>query len=292
MRGINALERLEKRQWRKHKLACFELRHGYPASLHNPKTFSEKLLRRILVGEDPLYDVYAVKHLAHYFVKAHAIEGLKVARHLKVVSRIEPSDFVDLPDSFLIKSSFGSGLNEVVICKSDLNVQKVCDKFNYRSSKIKNARNESSKNNVIIFEDFIGNPEAGTPNDYKFHCFNSDDGSFSCFIQVDSDRFGDHRQTIFDETFTPIEMQFARQIRHEKTPERPEALGDMLRIARELSSGFDYIRVDLFDTDEGIFFGEMTPYHQGAMAPISPREWEERLGQLWDQRFPVFQPKK
>lgn len=86
-------------------------------------------------------------------------------------------------------------------------------------------------------------------------------------------------------------MQFAGQIRHENTPERPAALSDILRIARELSSGFDYIRVDLFDTDKGIFFGEMTPYHQGEMAPISPPSWEDRWRQLWDQRFPVFQPK-
>lgn len=268
----------------------FEKRHGYPANLQNPKTFSEKLLKRILVGEDPLYDLYAIKHFAHYFVKSRAIDGLKVARHLKIVSRLEASNFVDLPEAFLIKSSFGSGLNEIVIRKSDLNIQDVCDKFNDRLPLIRNARNHEYQNNLIIFEEFIGNPDIGTPDDYKFHCFNSDEGSFSCIIQVDSNRFDDHRQTIFDQTFTPIDMQFAGQFRHDVTPKRPAALDDMLRIARELSSGFDYIRIDLYDTNKGIFFGEMTPFHQGAMAPISPCEWEDRLGQLWDQRFPNFQP--
>jgi TupA-like ATPgrasp len=288
---IEYLEWRDHRKWRARQQAAFRRRHGYPANLRTPNTFSEKLFKRILEGHDPLYQVYAVKLFAHHFVKARAIEGLKVARHLKVVNHLEPSDFSNLPDAFIIKSSFGSGLNEVVPRKSELNIEAVCKKFNARLHKVRNARNLVDRQNVVIFEEYIGDPATGTPDDYKFHCFNSKDGSFHCFIQMDSDRFTEHRQTILDHNFTPVEMQFGGQQRHDEPLAPPARLKDMLRIVRELSSGFDYIRIDLFHTEDGIYFGEITPFHQSGLAPISPPEWEERLGQLWDQRFPDYQPK-
>ena len=64
----------------------------------------------------------------------------------------------------------------------------------------------------------------------------------------------------------------------------------MVRIARDLSSGFDYVRIDLFDTPDGVYFGEITPFHRGGTARIMEPEWEQKLGDLWDQRFPDLQP--
>lgn len=276
--------------WRIRKKAAFIRKHGYAPNLKSPKRFSEKLLKRILDGHDPNYARYAMKLQAHHFVKGLGIEGLKVAAQLKVVSVLSPGDFDDLPDAFVVKSSFGSGLNEVITNKAKCDVEAVCRRFNDRLPRVRNARNESASDNVILIEAFIGNPHHGVPDDYKFHCFHRENGEFHCFIQVDSSRFGEHRQTIFDIEFSRVDLQFAGQTRHETQPEAPEKLGEMLGIARKLSAGFDYVRIDLFHCQDGIYFGEFTPFHRGGTAPISPMAWENQWGDLWDQRFPDYQP--
>ena len=283
-------ERRRSLLWRDTKISAFECIHGYPANLENPNTFSEKLLKRILDFNDPLYHVYGVKLFAQYFVQARAIKGLKLPQRLKVVNNLQESDFIEMPESFVVKSSFGSGLNEIVRDKASLDVDAVIKKFNEKITKVRNAQNRACRSNVIIFEEFIGDPKMGVPEDYKFHCFNGVAGDFTCFIQVDSNRFGDHRQTIFYQKFQTIEMTFGGQVKHEFPPPAPLEIDGMLRICRELSRGFDYIRIDLFNTSNGIYFGEITPFHQGAMAPISPYEWELRLGHIWDQNSITYNP--
>ena len=282
----NKIHDLFNAYWRMKKIIKFRLVHGYWANLEHPKTFSEKLLKRIISDIDPEYDLYSLKHFAQYFVRLRDLPDLKLAKQLKVTTWLQPSDFDNLPESFVIKSSFGSGLNLVVLRKSDLKIKEVCDYFNLRIKTIKNAQNRVYPHNCIVIEAFIGDPRLGIPNDFKFHCFNSINEGFTCLIQVDSDRYGLHRQTILDRNFSPVEMQFAGQTRHEIPPTKPNSLEKMLRIAEELSIGFDYIRIDLFDVEGEVFFGEITPFHQGAMAPIKPREWDYKVGEIWKQRIP------
>jgi hypothetical protein len=64
----------------------------------------------------------------------------------------------------------------------------------------------------------------------------------------------------------------------------------MLRIAQELSVGFDYVRIDLLHTDNGVYFGEITPFHQGGLAPIVPKHWDRKIGELWERKIPYFDP--
>ncbi len=289
---MQRMEPIKREKWRAKKLAKFEKTHGYKPDLEHPKLFTEKLIKRIIESDDAQYPLYGVKLFAHHFVQSRAIEGLKFTKRLKVLKRLTPSDFADLPDAFAIKSSFGSGLNEIVRDKSKLDLDAVCKRFNKNLHKIRNAQNLTDSNNVIIIEEFLGDPESGPPTDYKFHCFHKQDGSFDCVIHVVSDRLVDRRQSFFDQNFTHIDMEFLGRVAHDTPPERPATLNDMLRIAEELSRGFDYIRVDLYSTDEGIVFGEMTPFHQAATAPLVPREWDVRLGAMWEQRFPIYQPQE
>ena len=277
------------RSRREKLIAKFEMRHGYTPDLEAPKKFSEKLLKRILEDHDPHYRLYGVKIFAPYFLKNRAINGLNFPERLKVVRHMRPSDFHDLPESFVVKSSFGSGKNKIVTQKARLDIESVCRRFNGRRDKITNAQGNTDTENCFIFEAFLGDPTLGPPDDYKFHCFHSADGTFTCFPQIDTDRFGKHRQTLFDQEFNPIDMQFSGQVPHEEPPACPDNFAELIQIAKEVSAGFDYVRVDLYNTMDGVFFGEITPFHQGGMARIQPVEWEDRLGALWDQHFPSLQ---
>jgi hypothetical protein len=55
----------------------------------------------------------------------------------------------------------------------------------------------------------------------------------------------------------------------------------MIDIAKQLSRGFNYIRVDLFSIEDAVYFGELTPFHGGGWVPISSKEWDNRLGEMW-----------
>lgn len=275
--------------WRSRKIATFENKHGYTPDLEVPRKFSEKLLKRCLDDDDPYYRMYGVKLIAPYFLKSKNIKGLKFPERIKVSRHMKPSDFLDLPESFVIKSSFGSGLNEIVRQKSQLQIEAVCQRFNSKRDKIVNARGNTDPENCFIFEQFLPCTNLDTPDDYKFHCFHSDNGIFTFFLQLDGDRYGAHRQTMFDQSFNVIDMQFGVKPPHEHVPERPENFADLARIAEEISIGFDYVRVDLYNTIEGVFFGEIAPFHQGGMGAVSPTKWDDHLGALWDQKLPSLQ---
>lgn len=282
--------RLENKIWAQRKIKKFKRIHGYYPNTNSPTTFSEKLIIRILFDQDPFYEIYAVKHLAKKYIRSLKIPNLKFANDLKVLVEIQESDFADLPNLFVIKSSFGSGLNKIIYNKSDIDIKSVCNLFNSRVKKIKNGQNRRYLSNVIIFEEFIGTSIQNVPDDYKFHCFNSKNGKFDCLIQIDTDRYSDHRQTIFDADFRPLDMHFYGKVKHEIIPEKPKGLDVMLSIAKRLSVGFDYVRIDLFHTENGIYFGEITPFHQGGLAPILPKDWDRKVGDLWDQKMPYFDP--
>jgi hypothetical protein len=61
----------------------------------------------------------------------------------------------------------------------------------------------------------------------------------------------------------------------------PHNLDEMLSLAEELSKPFDYIRVDLYESADGIKFGELTPYHLSGHGAITPREFDYELGSKW-----------
>jgi hypothetical protein len=100
------------------------------------------------------------------------------------------------------------------------------------------------------------------------------------FIQVDFDRFIDHSRTLYDKgwNYLPVTLKFkqGRQI------QRPSNLDEMLSIAKKLSRGFDYVRVDLYSIGKDIFFGEMTNYPGNGMEKFDPIDFDYKLGGMFN----------
>lgn len=268
------------------RIALFERDHGYTPNLQNPRTFSEKLLKRIMSDDDPHYALYATKLAAPFFLAPRAIEGLHFARRYGVFSKLSPADFADLPKAFVIKSSAGSGLNRLVHDKTTEDLQAICTQFNTRLKTLKNAQGKTDPQNCIIIEEML-TAEGSIPADLKFHCFHGPDG-FRYVLQIDTDRFGDHAQSIVDEDYNLLPFRFAQTPAHQDHPTPPPNLDKIAQIARQISEGFDYVRVDLYDVDGEVYFGELTPFHQGGRGKVTPREWDDRLGEMWTFRMPAF----
>ena len=252
---------------------------GCKLDLQNPKSFNEKIQWLKLYNRNPLYttlvDKYAVKKwVADRIGKDYVIPTLGVWDNAKDI------DFNSLPERFVLKTTNGSGGNDVVVCKNK-------KKFNrgYVFARL----NKSLKKNVyrdlrewpykniqprIIAEKYMEDKN-GELMDYKFFCF---DGSVKC-LQVDYDRFVEHHRNIYDLDWNLLPFSIKYPPKAGMLIEKPQHLDKMIAVAQELSKGFPHVRVDLYNVEGKIFFGELTFYHGSGFEKFNPDEWNMKFGE-------------
>jgi hypothetical protein len=112
--------------------------------------------------------------------------------------------------------------------------------------------------------------------DYKFFCF---DGEVKALF-VASDRYNKNEETkfdFFDENFNHLPFLNGHH-NADKMPEKPENFEQMKKLASTLSKGFPHVRVDLYDVNGEIYFGELTFSHWSGMTPFEPVEWDTTFG--------------
>ena len=112
-------------------------------------------------------------------------------------------------------------------------------------------------------------------NDYKFFCF---DGK-PIIMFIATDRAKDVKFDFFDMEFNHLDIVNIHP-QADKIPEKPICFDKMKEIAEKLSKGFKFMRVDLYEIDGKVYFGEYTFYHGGGFWLFHPDEWEQKLGYL------------
>lgn len=257
----------------------FWARMGEKLNLDQPKTYNEKLQWLKLYDRNPLYttlvDKYAVKdYVAEKIGKQYLIPTLGVW------DCFDDIDFESLPKQFVLKCTHDSG--GLVICKDKdtLDKEKARRKiekslhFQYyylgREWPYKNVKPR------IIAEEYMEDSEVKELRDYKFFCF---DGKFKIlFIATDRQKQGDDTKfDFFDEKFTHLPFTNG----HPNAiipPKKPECFDEMVRLAEKLSEGIPQVRIDFYEVDGKVFFGEMTFFHWSGMVPFNPPEWDRKLG--------------
>ncbi len=252
---------------------CVRLQRPYYwINLRNPKTFTEKLNWLKYLHQDNRYsrcaDKYAVREYVSTQVGAEYLIPL-----LGVFSDPEQIQVADLPDSFVLKATHGSGWNILINDKSKIDLDDIKNKFHYwlnlnpyylsREWQYKDIKPR------IICEQYLGN----NMPDYKFFCFQ---GSVK-FIQVDVDRFKDHKRNFFDVDWNLLnfEMTYPRSV---QAITRPEGLERMIQVCKKLAAEFIFIRVDLYYHDQKIFFGELTFFPEGGVGPFDSYNSDLQMG--------------
>ena len=114
------------------------------------------------------------------------------------------------------------------------------------------------------------------PQDYKFHVFSGK----VAFCGVDYGRFDDHRRACFSRQGELISVSYGYELPDSIDP-LPGNFQEMVNIAERLTAEFDYMRIDLYNIDGRIYFGEFTPYPARGRDFISPSSYEELWGNLW-----------
>lgn len=125
----------------------------------------------------------------------------------------------------------------------------------------------------FLVEEDLGNGSA--LDDYKFYVFGGDPH----LVQVDSNRFSGHRRRFYTPNWEPLEYKNVFPMAAPQA--QPRLLDTMLEAASDLGRRFDFIRVDLYEANETVYFGELTPYPEGGMKPFQPSSVDRELGGLW-----------
>lgn len=274
-----------------HILREYADRFGGNLDLDDIRSYNEKI--QSLKIDDPhraekafLSDKYAVRE----WVKDRIGEEHLVPL-LGVWDDFEEIDFDELPPSFVLKGTHGCKMSIIVRDKDELDRSWAKEQFDdwmqtdyaffggfeMHYSQIKPK---------IIAEDYIENDDDDL-YDYKFLCF---DGKVH-YIQYISNRSGGSEmlQSFFDREWNLQPFGKSGRSYHSEMVPKPDNLDEMIEVAEKLSAGFEHVRVDLYNLqDGGIRFGEMTFTSAGGYCPWEPPETDFMLGDLWkaDQSRP------
>ena len=247
-------------------------------NLANPKTFNEKLQWLKLYDRKPEYttmvDKYAVKkYVADIIGEEYIIPTLGVWNHFDEI------DFDKLPNQFVLKCTHDSG--GIVICKDknklDLKSAKKkiekCLKRNYYWSSREWPYKDVKPR--IIAEPYMEDSKAHELIDYKFMCFNGKvKCSFTCSERFSKDGL---KVTFFDKDWNV--MPFERHYPVSKNPQKkPINYDKMIQFSEQLSKGISFVRVDFYEINGQLYFGELTFYPGGGFEEFTPEEWDYKLG--------------
>lgn len=256
----------------------YRLLFGRNINWANPKFFTEKLqwLKVYGYGKSQTLLVDKVK------VKAYVSEkiGSKyVIPTIAVWNSPNEIDVSSLSDGFVLKCNHDSG--SIVLCRNkdeiDIDIVKKELAKVFHSNYYWSGRETPYKyvERKVFAEKLIQSSKGQELMDYKFFCFNGEPKIF----KVDFDRFVDHHANYyninckllpFGETWPPPN--------HTKEIIMPDNFSEMVEIAKKLSDGLPFARVDLYNNDGEIFFGEITLFPTSGFGPFTDEKWDKQLG--------------
>ena len=259
----------------------YRARMGRFPDLNYPKSFNEKLQWLKLNDRKPEYTEMVDKYLAKKYVEKRIGEKYIIPT-LGVWDEFDQIEFEKLPDQFVLKTTHDSG--GVVICKDKANFDKAAAKRKLEKSLKRNyywAEREWPYKNVkpqIIAEKFMVDKSGDGLIDYKFYCFNG----MPEFLYISNGMDNHKTARLSFLTMNWEKAPFGRSdyLEFETIPPRPRKFDEMVQIAKSLSEGHPFLRVDLYEISEQVYFSELTFSPCGGFMPFVPEEWDEKLGDM------------
>lgn len=257
----------------------YRLYTGEKLDLKNPKTFNQKTQWLKLHNKSERYtqmvDKFGVREIIEKEIGKEYLIPL-----LGVWNKFDEIDFKKLPVQFVLKTTHDSGSTVICKDKSTLDINSARKKLN--SALHKNyfyfGREYPYKNVIprIICEQYMIDESGTELKDYKFFCFNGEPK----LIFVASNRFVDMKIAYYDVELNRLPFNTGKYGHLNETVTKIESFDTMIEIAKKLSNGIPFIRVDLYNINGKIYFGEFTFHHDGGIAPFHPQEWNKKLGDL------------
>ncbi|PID82323.1 MAG: glycosyl transferase [Clostridiales bacterium] len=247
-----------------------------------PKTYTQKLNWLKVNYRDPMLTVFVDKCAVREYIKEKIGEEYLIPIYGMFESVEEIKKNMDsFPDKFALKGNNGSGYNIIVTSKDSINWEKAYKKINtwLSTSHYLRAREWPYKNvkPKMIVEKLL-EPKEGILYDYKIYSFDGE-VKFVGVTYIDTENHISFRNN-YDKDFNLLEdVQIGFPNNLEKTVEKPDNLDEMVRIAETLSKGYPHMRVDLYNVDGKIYFGELTLYPGGGCDTLmTPDDLEYKMG--------------
>jgi TupA-like ATPgrasp len=267
----------------------------------NPRTFREKVRYKMLRDHRPLVVTFADKVAVRDYV-ATVIGPQYLPRVWAILDDPAGLREVTLPDSYVVKPTHGSGAAIVVSRSAPQDARLPAEHWSwvYRHVQpgcaplddvIRIARGwveqlygqgpnrewvYGQMPRRIIVEEMLGGAEGAIPDDYKFFVFHGR----CAFIQVDSGRFGRRTQDFFRPDWEHLGLHGGAPWADPR-PAEPVRLREMIDLAERLGADTDFVRVDVYDVDGRIVFGELTSFPAGGDSPFDPESFNEEFGRPW-----------
>lgn len=252
-------------------------------NLKKPLSFSEKTQWLKLYDRNPLYTLMVDKYSVKEYV-SKLIGERYVIPTIGVWNKFDDIQFDQLPNQFVLKCTHDSG--GVVICNN---------KNNFKYEDAKKKLNGFLKRNYyrqwrewpykdvkprIIAEKYMQDKSTGELMDYKFFCFNG----VPELLFIASDRQNHNEETkfdFFDMEFNHVKLKNGHPNAN-VLPKKPKNFELMKELASTLSANIPSVRVDFYEVDGEVYFGELTFSHWSGIIPFEPEHWDYRLGEMID----------
>lgn len=260
-------------------LNLYESFCGRKPDLDNPKTFSEKLQWMKLNHHDDLMTVCADKFEVRNYLKEKGYSEL-LSHIIAVHGSVNDIDEKSLPQKCVIKATHGSGWNLIVKDKAAVkwNIWKKIMNVWLHDNIFWPGREWPYKNMKprLIVEEYMED-SSGLLMDYKFFCF----GGKAHFIQTNKGRgTANHAQNFYDLQWNYLPFGKNLEPRPDVYIEPPVNLARMAEIAEDLAQPFPFVRVDFYEVNGSIVFGEMTFYPKSGLPDFTPIEYDRIFGEL------------
>lgn len=237
-------------------LKHFEKKFGYPLNLKSPQTLNEKIHWLKLNDMDDFKTMCSDKYRVRRFIEDEIGKEYLIPLAFQTNS-VEDINAKNLPKyPVIIKTNHASGKVFIIKDKSTENFLEIqiSLKYQLRKNFYHSFREKQYKNiqPCIIVEKLMQDENGDIPKDFKVHCFNGK----PTYIQVDTGRYVDQKRVIYDVNWNHIDIKWKENIGEEE--EKPLTLEKMVEVAKSLSKRFLYVRVDFYEVNGQLYFGELT----------------------------------
>jgi len=261
---------------------------GKSLNIEHPITFDDKMWYLKLNNRNELLTKCTDKYLVRDYVKECGLECI-LNELYDTYEKAEDINFSELPDRVFFRLNHTSGYNYLYDKNQPFDKKSFIKRFNYGLKQnhytLSREWNYKNINPKIVCEKVLENNDGLPLIDYRFLCFNGTpkllmvdvntcdkDGTFSMSC----------RRNIYDINFNFLPIRFSKDNIKEMSIKKPKNYGKMIEFATILSKPFPFCRVDLYNVDGNIFFGEITFYHAGGYNHITPAKWDLRIGSWID----------
>lgn len=251
-------------------------------NLKHPKTFDEKINWLSLYGPTEKMALCSDKIRVHDYLEEKNLSHLS-NEILFETDDPEEINWSVLPEQFVIKTNNASKTNIIVKDKSTLDIKKTKKQLSkWLATNFGAANAEFHYDSIkprILIEKFI-NFKDDKPIDYKIFCFNGQ--PYFIYAVKDRDESGyNFTRAIYDLNWKRIFIQKEAAEHDESISfEKPKYLDEMINYAKILSEDFSFVRVDFYETEDKVIFGEMTFTPRGGNTGIFPDGVQQMLGDL------------